>query len=182
MTSDRQRRANLRNAQRSTGPKTPAGRVKASGNARTHGLSAPLDVDPVQYEALVQLLRESDLLDVPVAEQVALRVLKFERTLAYQRQQWRVEGSDQIPVDFKVPEPGETADTDLVIRMLHSLLADAEDEAYPSGESPAWYREALGIFSQVQREERRDAVREVRAANRYSRRSANQLIKTLRKL
>jgi hypothetical protein len=117
-----------------------------------------------------------------VAEQVALRVLEFERTLAYQRQQWRVEGSDPIPVDFKVPESGEPADTDLVIQMLHSLLADAEDEAYPAGESSDWYREALSIFSQVQREERRDAVREVRAADRYYRRSTNQLIKTLRRL
>ncbi len=33
--------ANRRNAQKSTGPRTPAGKAKSSANATTHGLSSP---------------------------------------------------------------------------------------------------------------------------------------------
>ena len=33
--------ANRRNAQKSTGPRTPEGKAKASANATTHGLSSP---------------------------------------------------------------------------------------------------------------------------------------------
>src|SRR5690606_5914286 len=37
-TSQKKREANRRNAQRSTGPKTPEGKAAASGNSRRHGL------------------------------------------------------------------------------------------------------------------------------------------------
>ena len=40
MTSARQVAANRRNAQRSTGPRTAAGKAAAAGNARRHGLTA----------------------------------------------------------------------------------------------------------------------------------------------
>lgn len=40
MTSVRKRMANARNAQKSTGPRTPAGRAKSSRNALQHGLTA----------------------------------------------------------------------------------------------------------------------------------------------
>ncbi|HUI96057.1 MAG TPA: hypothetical protein VLX44_09915 [Xanthobacteraceae bacterium] len=38
--------ANRRNAQRSTGPRTPAGKAKAARNSRRHGLSVPVLADP----------------------------------------------------------------------------------------------------------------------------------------
>ena len=44
MTSGRQLAANRANARRSTGPKTAAGKVRSAGNARRHGLTAPLEV------------------------------------------------------------------------------------------------------------------------------------------
>ncbi len=40
MTSLRRRMANARNAQKSTGPRTPSGRAKSSRNALQHGLTA----------------------------------------------------------------------------------------------------------------------------------------------
>jgi hypothetical protein len=43
MTSERATRANRRNAQASTGPRTAAGKARSGQNARKHGLSA---VDP----------------------------------------------------------------------------------------------------------------------------------------
>ena len=47
MATEKQIAANRANAQKSTGPKTAAGKLKSSRNAYRHGLSCPLRVDPV---------------------------------------------------------------------------------------------------------------------------------------
>ncbi len=48
MTSDRQLAANRANARRSTGPKTAAGKMRSAGNARRHGLTAPLETSALR--------------------------------------------------------------------------------------------------------------------------------------
>lgn len=45
MATEKQIAANRANAKRSTGPKTPTGKRRSSGNAFKHGLSAPLPHD-----------------------------------------------------------------------------------------------------------------------------------------
>ena len=54
MTTERKRRANQHNAQRSTGPKTLAGKARSKKNALKHGLSVPVSVQP----DFADLLRE----------------------------------------------------------------------------------------------------------------------------
>lgn len=44
-TSEARRRANRRNARRSTGPKTPGGKIASRLNARKHGLTAATPVE-----------------------------------------------------------------------------------------------------------------------------------------
>ena len=59
MASDRQRAANRRNAQRSTGPRSAAGKRRSRQNALRHGLSARLGGDPAhdrRVEALAEIL------------------------------------------------------------------------------------------------------------------------------
>ncbi|WP_439393043.1 hypothetical protein ACRQ5Q_27620 [Bradyrhizobium sp. PMVTL-01] len=56
MTTERQIAANRRNAHRSTGPKTSAGKRRASGNAYRHGLSVGFD-DWCDSDAAKLLLR-----------------------------------------------------------------------------------------------------------------------------
>ena len=46
MATEKQIAANRANAQKSTGPKTAAGKLKSSRNAYRHGLSCPLRFDP----------------------------------------------------------------------------------------------------------------------------------------
>ena len=43
MTTERQKTTNAQNARQSTGPKTRIGKARSSENARTHGLTRPLD-------------------------------------------------------------------------------------------------------------------------------------------
>jgi hypothetical protein len=50
MASERQIAANRTNAQRSTGPRTAAGKLKSSGNAYRHGLSDPTSLVPASSE------------------------------------------------------------------------------------------------------------------------------------
>ncbi len=54
MTTERKRRANQHNAQRSTGPKTLVGKARSKQNALKHGLSVPISVQP----DIADLLRE----------------------------------------------------------------------------------------------------------------------------
>lgn len=64
MASEKQIAANRANAQKSTGPKTAAGRSKAGRNAFRHGLSLPVEIDgdvSAKIEALVEALVSNNL-------------------------------------------------------------------------------------------------------------------------
>ncbi len=58
MTSPRKIVANRKNSLRSTGPNTTAGRARAAGNARRHGLRAPVLSDPVLSAEVETMARE----------------------------------------------------------------------------------------------------------------------------
>jgi hypothetical protein len=55
MTTARKILANQKNAVRSTGPRSDAGKARASRNARTHGLSVSVTCDPQQASKVEQL-------------------------------------------------------------------------------------------------------------------------------
>jgi hypothetical protein len=70
MASEQQILANRRNAQKSTGPHTAAGRLKSSGNALRHGLSLPLRLDAAtsaKVDTMVRVLTP----DLPDEEQLS---------------------------------------------------------------------------------------------------------------
>ena len=58
MASEKQIQANRKNAKRSTGPKTAAGRARSRRNALRHGLSLPLTLD-TEMAAKADRIRQS---------------------------------------------------------------------------------------------------------------------------
>lgn len=63
MVSIKKREANKKNACLSTGPRTQAGKLRSSANARRHGLATALGDDPVrrqEIERLTQALASAD--------------------------------------------------------------------------------------------------------------------------
>ena len=63
LTSTTQIEPNRKNAEKSTGPKTPEGKQAVASNAVTHGLFARQlilnDEDPTEYQALVDGLQDA---------------------------------------------------------------------------------------------------------------------------
>ena len=55
MTSEARRAANRANAQKSTGPRSLAGKARASQNARRHGLGSQVTADPLAREWIASL-------------------------------------------------------------------------------------------------------------------------------
>jgi hypothetical protein len=82
MTSSRQRKANRRNARRSTGPRTSAGKAASRLNARWHGLATPLRWEPGISHEIERLARQIagarfELLDL--ARRIAEAELELRR-------------------------------------------------------------------------------------------------------
>jgi hypothetical protein len=57
MISPRKLQANRANARHSTGPKSPAGKARSSGNARRHGLATSARCDPALAAKIESLAR-----------------------------------------------------------------------------------------------------------------------------
>ena len=89
MTEERQRQANRRNAKRSTGPRTDAGKKKVRGNAIKHGLTSRLPLlpneDPVELEALRldlhQELSPKSVLESILVEQIVASIWRLRRAI-----------------------------------------------------------------------------------------------------
>jgi hypothetical protein len=73
MTTERQKKANQTNAEKSTGPRSSAGRRRSSQNARRHGLTAPPPWDDVaKWFRLI--LDDPDAAPDPMEREGRLRV------------------------------------------------------------------------------------------------------------
>ena len=92
MTTDRKREANRRNAQRSTGPRTAAGKARAKQNAWRHGLSVPASLEPydgvirdletdLRAESVGAPLSDEDARALATAEVEVLRARAFRRLM-----------------------------------------------------------------------------------------------------
>src|SRR3954451_22663701 len=102
MTSLRKIYSNRRNAKRSTGPKTAAGKARSARNGRRHGLSRPSWIDPaalLRIEALTRLIlgERVDAEHRLYANLLAVAQVEIERA-----QQAKAEALGQT---FEAPDP-----------------------------------------------------------------------------
>jgi len=182
MTSIAQRRANRRNALKSTGPKTKTGKFRASLNAVSHGLSAP--PDPAWRDGEVSAIRsalQGERLPDADVRRVAEAIFEFERNIAHQREIFaKRHAVDDEGTGESGPPEDETALSDEIDEML---MIDERHGGPDEGER-AWLIEAQTFMRRQQRikhaRAKRDAVEEILRAERYMRRAANQLVKALR--
>ena len=182
MTSIAQRRANRRNALKSTGPKTTKGKIRASLNAVFHGLSAP--VDPSWREGKVSAIEgalKGESLSSADVRHVAKAIFEFERNIAHQREIFAERHKeDDAGVGDSDPLESEATLTDEIDEML---IID-ERHGGPDEDEHSWLIEAQTFMRRQQRLQharaKRNAVEEIVRADRYMRRAANQLVKALK--
>jgi len=182
VTSPRQRAANRRNALHSTGPKTIAGRRRVAVNALSHGLSVP--VDPLIQQDLINPILDrlvSEDLSEPVRLDLATKIAEFERNIAHQRERFAYSISGQEPAPRDVLGIDEVFIEDIL-----DLKLEAEQDAFGGGEQAEFLKEAKAALKSLRswgdRQAKRELNEELRSTERYYRRAANQLIKTLRAL
>ena len=184
--SPQKRQANRRNALKSTGPRSRRGKQSSSLNALRHGLSGGADLrlnDP--NVSMISALIELDGVDPQQATELAIKILDYEKNLAYQRQ--LLDGS----VVQSLPEPDIQALLKTYFGREIKFLDDlAEEEFELKGRynlrdlkfvarmKLKMTRMVLRPYRQRQREHAKGVANSVR----YLKRSGNQLIKSLRAL
>lgn len=147
--SRRRQRANKRNAQKSTGPRSSRGRATAALNALRHGFSASLDPDPetaAEIDALANAFLDGTSKDITaqgLAHEAAVAQIQMQNIVRFKMAAWQPtwedreieRGGDLLDLErdctneaFEV-EFGLTID-ELKIRMPEAFKApiDSEEE------------------------------------------------------
>src|SRR5436190_3691380 len=124
MVSQRQLEANRRNARKSAGPKTAAGRRTASQNARTHGLNAIAMRDASIQDAIAKLAAmicggdstpiEAELATIIAESEITLRRVRAARVSAIERRRVK-QSPSMLPVDLQEQESKDFVNTHPVI-------------------------------------------------------------------
>ena len=181
MTSPRQRAANRKNAQRSTAPKTAVGRRRSAQNALTHGLTGPIE-DSFLGQQLVDIasLLEGDGLSPTEALSLSRLILEYERNLQHQRTLFT------HSVAAQAGDLSKSAEMGVLFNSAEMIGQELKREDRRQLAEDAQYARAFKAFfldiARSIRTDRGNAVREIKSADRYLRRAANQMIKTIRLL
>jgi len=127
MTSLRQIESNRRNAQRSTGPKTPSGKQRSSQNAVRHGLTAetvigPLE-DPADYRAFEQAVTTGYDAETAVERELVLRLASLL---------WRLRRATSVETGLLEIQCGANTASDQVSSQLAGEVYEVID-MYQSG-------------------------------------------------
>jgi hypothetical protein len=182
VTSAAQRRANRRNALKSTGPKSRRGRQRASLNSTTHGLSRP--AEPEERRAAVDLILnalDGERMEDRARERIAEVIFEFERNVAHQREIFQSRHGAANEKHGSAEAPGVVL---APVEETEELMLISEIHGGPDEGERAWLRDAQRFMRRQHRlkgaRDRREAIEALVAADRYFRRSANQLIKVLK--
>ena len=185
-SSPQKRQANRRNALKSTGPRSRRGKQSSSLNALRHGLSGGFDLrlnDP-DVSAIAALI-ELDGVEPQQATELAIKIIDYEKNLAYQRQLLDGSALQSLPepdiqallkVSFgrEIEMLDDIAEEDFELKGRYNL----RDLKFVAMMKLKMTRMVLRPYRQRQREHAKGVANSVR----YLKRSGNQLIKSLRAL
>jgi len=164
-------RANKRNAQRSTGPKSQKGKRASSQNAISHGLTQPLDVssDPNYARVIAALIKDGyEALD---ANHIASALMGYRRVMEAHEAAYQ-----------NVSRPKEAGN----LQLLEILILDYEEGFFEYPITPREYRgfkfDYIKTQGKIELEgtEMMRRVKQLKPMIRYQRRAVNQLAKALR--
>jgi hypothetical protein len=198
MTSPRQRAANRANARKSTGPRSAQGRQRASLNATKHGLARPIDASPWgEHAPAMEALLCADGYSETEAQDIARKILDYERNLDFQRQRFKetvADGgntSDTAAGKFDETSAADQLDA-AVLEAFGPLAADlwvAETLEKRAKAKKPLFEEKLDLeiakffrktVENKLRIARNEELEKLRSVDRHLRRSALQLSKALR--
>lgn len=177
MTSPRKAQANRANALRSTGPRSAVGRKISAANSKKHGLSVamPPDLLGPKVQSVAALIGQ-DGIDEHTARDLASRIVDYERNLAHERQTF----ADSVDM----PESSAEVSSEDVQRAGLEHESNLINEALLMPGDAKVDRELLRLHGQIKRFIARTKVKFAKqhalTFERYYRRSANQLLKSLK--
>ena len=190
-TSPQKRQANRRNALRSTGPKSTEGRKRSSNNSLDHGLSVPvaLDLQDPLVGSIIQLVAQEGL-DRRTTKDLALKIVEYERNLAYQLElfeQQSFAGSYIQPHSPAEEEQGVRAMFGAEIDMFDDFIDWTRFKNRPISEKDQKYivnskLKMHNLWQRMHKSKQKDKAKQAATSLRYLKRSSNQLIKALKAL
>jgi hypothetical protein len=159
-----------------------AGRRLVAINSVKHGLTAPIESTPwgAKVADLEELLKSEGLGPIETLE-IAGRLVEFERNIGYQRQRFQEEVTGKARAQI-IPEG---AKQDFEVAAQINTFAEQKRTQLLGMDRPLARETAKFIemtAARQVREANRDAAKELKNADRYLRRAANQLIKQLKSL
>lgn len=186
VTSPQKRQANRRNSLRSTGPKSLMGKQRSASNSRSHGLTTSIGA-MVDGDLIVQLseciAREG--LDAITANQIAGKILDYERNLVYQRELYleRLKLLDANADGVK----NANASLDRELALLDDYVDHQRFLGQAIGNRDLNFvvktkQKMVQIWTRMESRKQRNKEKREEASVRYLRRSSNQLIKSLKAL
>lgn len=181
--------SNRRNAAKSTGPQSAEGKRNASLNAMRHGLTSQSSIEArhPSIEAITDLIC-IEIGDHAASQQIACKIVEFERTLHAQH---------QVALAYVRGENGlrdaEQASRLTAEAMLATEVFKVGEQNRKNKKLLSHQREEMKLFVEAGRFLQRLAVRRTQALDReaiaqavalrrYFKRSSNQLIKAIRRL
>jgi hypothetical protein len=131
---------NRRNALKSTGPRSAAGKRASSQNSRKHGLnSAPDFESSIEYQKLIDLIAEEGFSAFACAD-IAAGLLNYRRVM------------DAYYDTYNSPEPVDEFLRDANVKASNPIFSEL---LIPSGSETQDVRDMAAFFASMQRQEQR---------------------------
>ncbi len=158
MSSKRKSAANRRNAQRSTGPKTPEGKAASAQNATSHGLSSSFTVLPHEdHEAYAQLAETLQKEHAPTTEHEKFLVARMAES------RWRLDRThrfEAVAFEQLLDEYDDSNPDHLIVLKLTNRTSNIMDllQRYRTAAERSYYKAHRELTQARKTEKRNEAT------------------------